>query len=97
MQTMLLQYNPAVTHLPLCRRLFSAAVLLGPLRAITYVLMHGMLAAALYSMWVCCQWPLGLADAVVHLHATLTTELQTALTLPVLQCFLVRCAQLCTC
>lgn len=28
------------------------AVLLGPLRAITYVLMHGTLAAALGSMWV---------------------------------------------
>jgi hypothetical protein len=39
---------------------FSAAVLLGPLRAITYVLMHGMLAAALGSMWVW-QWPWGLS------------------------------------
>lgn len=34
----------------------DAAVLLGPLRAITYVLMHGGLAAALGSMWVW-QWP----------------------------------------
>eukprot|EP00879_Flechtneria_rotunda_P012359 GHRR01012906.1.p1 GENE.GHRR01012906.1~~GHRR01012906.1.p1 ORF type:complete len:280 (+),score=115.70 GHRR01012906.1:215-1054(+) len=35
---------------------FLLLVLLGPLRAITYVLMHGMLAAALGSMWVW-QWP----------------------------------------
>jgi hypothetical protein len=45
---------------PLCCHLFCAAVLLGPLRAITYVLMHGMLAAALGSMWVW-QWPWGLS------------------------------------
>jgi hypothetical protein len=31
-------------------------VLLGPLRAITYVLMHGMTAAALGTMWVW-RWP----------------------------------------
>eukprot|EP00775_Hariotina_reticulata_P001317 gene1317-1661_t len=31
---------------------FLLLVLLGPLRAITYVLMHGMLAAALGTMWV---------------------------------------------
>jgi hypothetical protein len=38
--------------MPVCCLLLFAAVLLGPLRAITYVLMHGMLAAALGSMWV---------------------------------------------
>jgi hypothetical protein len=38
-----------------CSHSSCAAVLLGPLRAITYVLMHGMLAAALGSMWVW-QW-----------------------------------------
>jgi hypothetical protein len=32
------------------------AVLLGPLRAMTYVLMHGVLAASLGSMWVW-HWP----------------------------------------
>lgn len=40
--------SPAVPPLP--------AVLLGPLRAVTYVLMHGMTAAALGTMWVW-RWP----------------------------------------
>ena len=31
-------------------------MLLGPLRAVTYVLMHGMTAAALGTMWVW-RWP----------------------------------------
>lgn len=35
---------------------FLLLVLLGPLRAVTYVLMHGMTAAALGSMWVW-KWP----------------------------------------
>jgi hypothetical protein len=36
--------------------LLLCTVLLGPLRAITYVLMHGVLAASLGSMWVW-KWP----------------------------------------
>jgi hypothetical protein len=67
----------------LCCLLLLPAVLLGPLRAITYVLMHGMLAAALGSMWVW-QWPWGLSiisGAVLRMAGQLGYLVMSSLTM----------------
>ncbi|WIA23483.1 hypothetical protein OEZ85_000228 [Tetradesmus obliquus] len=62
---------------------FLLLVLLGPLRAITYVLMHGMLAAALGSMWVW-QWPWSIsiiAGAVLRMAGQLGYLVLSSLTM----------------